>query len=76
MVSNFFQIKETMMTLLELLASTVPIFSLSSCQVPVEDQVAPKSIKDRFFGSGVTRSGEVVADPIETRSPDLVTLDL
>ena len=41
---------------LEHLASTVPIFSLS--QVPVEDQVAPKSIKDRFFGSGVTRSGE------------------
>ena len=43
---------------LEHLASTVPIFSLNSCQVPVEDQVAPKSIKDRFFGSGVTRSGE------------------
>ena len=42
---------------LEHLASTVPIFSLSPCQVPVEDQ-APKSIKDRFFGSGVTRSGE------------------
>ena len=44
---------------LEHLASTVPIFSLSSSQVPVEDQLAPKSIKDRFFGSGVTtRSGE------------------
>ena len=44
---------------LEHLASTVPIFSLNSSQVPVEDQLAPKSIKDRFFGSGVTtRSGE------------------